>query len=160
MSRPSAQDVLATIETTLDDIVRPAVSGVEALSALATIGHLLRHVRLRLSFEADILSSEISLLTPLVNDIADWLEGVGAGSLAIPQDRPTSIGVDALAASTFAWRTAIDEGLEMLQAARATHGDDPAYRALRQRIRDYIATQIIEEARLIDPAFAGKGPRR
>lgn len=169
MIHPSAAQIVRNIEATLVAVVEPAVQTTTARSALATIGHLLRHVALRIDQEGQILTDDIAMQTALLRDIAayfatvgdvaraDGIHGVLADmadldmpypSLAIMGDRSAQLG------------DAIQDSLIFLQQQRATRQPDPAYQAVRAAIRDYLATQVLAEGALIHPAFEDKGPRR
>ncbi len=169
MIHPSAAQIVRNIEATLVAVVEPAVQTTTARSALATIGHLLRHVALRIDQEGQLLADDIAMQTALLRDIAayfatigddaraDAIHGVLADatdtdlpypSLAIMGDRSAQLG------------GAIQDVLILLQQQRAARQGDPAYQAVRAAIRDYLATQVLAEGALIHPAFEDKGPRR
>lgn len=164
---PTAREVLAMIERTLTDVVEPDCGTMAARSALATTGHLLRHVQLRLEHEGQVLTDDIAALRPLLHDVAAWLDRTGApvASIAAALSRtfratnayPT---LESLGEEAGTLRHALTDALERLIALRADHGTDPAYLALRQDIRTYLAAQINAEAVYVGPAFTGKGPRR
>ena len=164
---PTASEVLATIETTLVNVVVPDARSTSALSALATTGHLLRHVQLRLELEGQILTDDIAALRPLLADTSTWLSAQGNYVASVP----TALGTTwresgayptlaSLASEAGAMRHSLTDVLERLIELRDAHRDDQAYLALRTRIRTYLAGQIQSEAAIIDPAFAGKGARR
>lgn len=169
MIYPSAAQILRTIETTLVDVVEPAAGNVAARSALATIGHLLRHVVLRLDDEGQMLTDDIAALQALLAQLRDYLEGAGDGPQAanIAQaleraapvtDRYPSLTLMAERASTL--RQSLQDALAYLQSQRPERGADETYLTVRALIRDYLAFQIRAEAALIHPAFENKGPRR
>ncbi|MEO0030460.1 MAG: hypothetical protein RIS94_218 [Pseudomonadota bacterium] len=169
MINPSAVQILRTIETTLVDVVEPAVGSTTARSALATIGHLLRHVALRIEGEGQVLADDIARLETLLADVRAYLEGAGdstqAAAVAAGLDRaampvdgyPTLAMMGARAAGL---RQTLQDALVHLQAQRAARAADAGYAAARSAIRTYLGEQILAEATLIDPAFADHGPRR
>jgi hypothetical protein len=57
-------------------------------------------------------------------------------------------------------RGALVAAQQRLHELAASHVGDGDYQALREAIRHYIAAQLADEAKLIAPAFQGKGPRR
>lgn len=169
MIHPSAAQILRTIEATLVDVVEPAIQTTTARSALATIGHLLRHVALRIEQEGQILADDIAAQTELLRNIAAYFTATGDADradaihatlvgAAEPDARyPTLAMMGARAAPL---RQAIQDALVVLQDQRGARGGDPAYQAVRATIRDYLAAQIAAEGTLIHPAFQDKGPRR
>jgi hypothetical protein len=167
MIHPTCAEVLATIQTGFDEQIVPHLHDNEARSAAATIGHLLRHVALRIADEGQILHDDVARLEALLARIADWLEQVGEGEPSairavvidrVPPEAYPSLAV--LADRALALRGVLVAAQEALHRLAATHGSDPVYGELRQAVRDYIAAQLADEARLIAPAFQGKGPRR
>lgn len=167
MIHPTCAQVLATIQTGFEEQIVPTLHDTEARSAAATIGHLLRHVALRIEHEGQILLDDVARLGPLLRRIAAWLETSGEGGSeavhtalahAIPEGRYPSLAL--LGEQALTLRAALDHAQARLHALATRHGGDPAYGALREDIRNYIAAQLADEARLIEPAFARKGPRR
>lgn len=169
MIHPSAAQIVRNIEATLVDVVEPAVQTTTAHSALATIGHLLRHVALRIEQEGQILADDILVQQTLLADVAAYFTTAGdAGQAdaihaalaqsAAPDARYPSLGIMGTRASLL--RQAIQDALIFLQGDRETRNDDPAYQAIRTAIRAYLASEVQAEGTLIHPAFEDKGPRR
>lgn len=167
MIHPTCAEVLATIQNGFDEQIVPHLHDSEARSAAATIGHLLRHVALRIADEGKILHDDVNRLEALLGRIAGCFEQVGegdpAGIRAVIANRATPDtypSLSVLGERALALRGALVAAQEALHRLSATLGTDPAYIELRQALRDYIAAQLADEARLIAPAFQGKGPRR
>jgi hypothetical protein len=167
MIHPTCAEVLATVQTAFDEQVVPHLADSEAQSAAATIGHLLRHVALRIELEGQILSDDIARLEALLTGIADWFDAAGttgsqplreALEQRLPAGQYPSLAL--LGDRSLALRGALVAAQEALHGQASSHGTDPGYKALRERIRDYIAAQLADEGRMIAPAFQGKGPRR
>lgn len=169
MILPTAEDVLQTIEATLETVLRPALSGTVEQSAAVSIGHLLRHVRLRLAREGQILLDNMSATRPLLAEIATFFSDIGetdaAARIEAALARPSlPVGtyptLTDLGGAAGLLRRELEVALARLQALRATHGEVPEYLRLRIAIRTWIAGQLQAEAELIEPAFSGRGPRR
>ncbi|WP_336971998.1 hypothetical protein [Sphingobium aromaticiconvertens] len=169
MIHPSAAQIIRTIEATLVDVVEPAVQTTTARSALATIGHLLRHVALRIEQEGQILADDILVQRALLADIATYLATAGdadpgdaiqaaLAQAAAPDARYPSLSIMGARASLL--RQAIQDALIFLQDQRDPRKADPAYQAIRAAIRTYLAAEVQAEGTLIHPAFEDKGPRR
>jgi hypothetical protein len=169
MIHPSAAQIVRNIEATLVDVVEPAVQTTNARSALATIGHLLRHVALRIEQEGQILADDILVQQALLADVATYLATAGDADpadaiqaalthSAAPDSRYPSLSIMGARASLL--RQAIQDALIFLQRERDTRKDDPAYQAIRAAIRAYLAAEVQAEGTLIHPAFEDKGPRR
>jgi hypothetical protein len=60
MLNPTPTQILRNIEATLVEVVQPAATSTAAQSALATIGHLLRHVILYVEHGGQILADDIA----------------------------------------------------------------------------------------------------
>jgi len=169
MIHPSAAQIVRNIEATLAAVVEPAVQTTTARSALATIGHLLRHVALRIDQEGQLLADDIALQTALLRDIAAYFATIGEGARAdaihailadsaetdLPYPSLTIMGEQSAQLGQ-----AIQDALIELQQQRAARQPDPAYQTVRTAIRDYLAAQVLAEGALIHPAFEDKGPRR
>jgi hypothetical protein len=167
MIHPTCAQVLATIQTTFEGQIVPLLADAEARSAAATISHLLRHVALRIESEGQILQDDAGRLEVLLGRIADWFEQSGTGDpaairAATGRKLPSGVypGLALMGEQVLALRAALVDAQERLHALAENHGGDPAYADLRQAIRDYIGAQLADEAKLIEPAFLGKGPRR
>jgi len=160
--------VLATHET----VVRPSLTSTFEQSAAATISHLLRHVALRIEVEGQILTDDIADARKLLVEVRSYLEALDDAGAARQRTRITeglerqfrAAGVypalASLAEEAGSLRQTITTALEYLQSIRPAHGDDAAYRHIRDKIRGYIVEQLRRESELIEPAFADKGPRR
>lgn len=169
MINPSTAQIVRTIETTLVDVVEPAASSVAARSALATIGHLLRHVALRIEDEGQLLTDDIAALQGLLAQLRDYMEAAGdapqAMAIADALDRSAPMAgrypsLTLMAERAAILRQSVQNALAHLQDQRAERGKDKAYCAARALIRAYLTRQIEAEATLIHPAFEDKGPRR
>jgi hypothetical protein len=167
MIHPTCGEVLATIQTGFEEQIVPHLGPAEARSAAATIGHLLRHVALRIENEGQILFDDLRRLEAVLERIAAWFETSGLGDAAairtvldqtLPQD--TYPGLTLFGERALALRGALVAAQDVLHQLAASHGSDPDYAALREAIRGYIAAQLEDEAKLITPAFQGRGPRR
>lgn len=167
MIHPSCTQVLCTIQTSFEEQIVPHIADGEARSAAATIGHLLRHVVLRIEDEGQILTDDIARLRTLLTQIAAWFDVTGLGDSAGLQ----AVVSKRLPTDTYPSLTLLGEealglrgGLVMAQATlhelASTHDGNAGYQALRDAIRGYITAQLTDEARLIAPAFQGRGPRR
>lgn len=167
MIHPTCTEVLATIQTSFETQIVPFLQDKEAQSAAATIGHLLRHVALRIELEGQILSDDVVRLEALLGRIAHWFDEAGldapapiGAALSEASHEGVFPGLDALGERALRLRGALAAAQDALQGLAAHHKSTPGYAALRQEIRSYIAVQLSDEAKLIAPAFQGKGPRR
>lgn len=169
MIHPSAVEIIRNIEATLVDIVEPAVQTTTARSTLATIGHLLRHVALRIEDEGQLLTDDIAALKTLLGELVTYLSSAGdadrargiATSMSAaepPAGRYPSVQI--LATQAAALRAVVQDILSYLQSQREARRDEPDYQAARAAIRAYLTADVLAEARLIHPAFEDKGPRR
>jgi hypothetical protein len=169
---PSASAVLHAIETTFASVIRPALTGTAERSAAATIEHLLRHVRVRIRHEGQILLDDVAALRTLLESVEQYLRGLDdAAAMAQAeslerfrhsQSRAVNVypDLESLAGEAGAFRAALTSALVFLQSVRVRLGTDSDYQRIRGAIRAYIAWQIQSEDELILPAFDGFGPRR
>jgi hypothetical protein len=169
MLNPTPTQILRNIEMTLVDVVEPAVTTTTARSALATIGHLLRHVILYVEQGGGVLAEDVADSYTLLDRLVTYYRLDGSDAQlrlivdAVTQadqmaDDRTSLNATARRAAIL--RQAVQDALIDLQEQRAEKAGNPAYNAIRKDIRDYLARQLSAEAALIHPAFADKGPRR
>ncbi len=171
MLLPTSVDLLRCIERTLETVITPALTGLGERSAAATMGHLLRHVRVRIEREGPMLLDEIGVLRPLLAQAEAYLSGLSPDELAATQLRSGIAGlvgrtqysggyrsVASLAEEVSALRQGICDVLSFLQSRSA--GEGPGADHLRVAIKRYIAWEAEQEATIIDPAFEGFGPRR
>jgi hypothetical protein len=170
MLLPTSVDVLRCIERTLDTVVAPALTGTGERSALATIGHLLRHVALRIELEGPMLAEDIAVARPLLAQVDAYLGSDGANAAAAAQRarltdllaRPAQTegyrSVASLAEEVTALRQGVCESLEFVQSRLSDA--DPQAKAVHDALLRYVAWEVEMEAKIIDPAFEGFGPRR
>jgi hypothetical protein len=166
MLLPTSIDLLHCIEKTLETVIVPTHTGTGERSAAASMGHLLRHVALRIEHEGGILTEEIAMLRPLLERVASYLPSRGdaqavAEALRRTLSQPSPAGyrnVTSLTAEVSSLRQCVCDALEYLLAHSATL-DEPG-RQLHQELLAYMAWEVRQEARVIDPAFEGYGPRR
>jgi hypothetical protein len=163
MIHPTCLEVLATVQSAFTREIVPRLTDVDARSTAATIEHLLRHIALRIEHEGQILTTDIARLCDLLQEAAAWQQDCGTDASALRD----LLAAEARAAG--AYRNLEQQGEAALRLRSAlvdvqrelmvTDGDEGS-RALQAKMRDYIALQLTDEAKLIDPAFTGKGPRR
>lgn len=170
MIHPRATDILKTVDATIEAKVIPSLKDLDGRSAIATIRHLLRLVRVRIEEEGQILVDDVAALSNLLPTVASYLRSVGGAEVEagrIEQVLETAApeagrypSLDQLAEQAGKLREAVYRALKQLQEMRDSHGNDANYRATRSAIRDYIVWQNEQERKLIAPAFYGQGPRR
>lgn len=165
MIHPTCLEVLATVQSTFTRDIVPKLNDVEARSAAATIEHLLRHIALRIEHEGKLLTDDIARLVPLLDSIADWMDARHMRSadnirLALETEAKATgeyRNLDELGAAALSLRRALVEAQQLLYPHE---GSDPRAAALRGDVQCYIGEQLTDEAKLIEPAFSGQGPRR
>lgn len=158
---PTAADMLKTVQATFDCVIRPDLGSTATRSAAASLGHMLRIATLRIESEGQILHDERARLDALLPQVAAWLgrEGhVVAASIAarppIADDVYPSLAI--MAGEVGALRQGVCDALEALQGLTL----DPAGNRLLSELHGYIAWQLEQEGKMIDPATIGHGPRR
>lgn len=167
MIHPSCSQILATIQTSFDDQIVPNIVGDEARSTAATMAHLLRHVALRIEVEGQLLMDDIARLRALLLQISAWFDTIRQGNSAalravlsdcLPEGIYPSLSL--LGKQAFGLRAALVSAQEELYNLADAHGHDAGYKAIREGIAQYITAQLADEAKLVAPAFQGKGLRR
>jgi hypothetical protein len=171
MLLPTSVDVLRCVERTLQTVIAPTLTGAAERSAAATIGHLLRHVALRIEREGAMLFTEIGTFRPLLSQAASCLEvnfpddteathvrDSIAAVLARPVDSKGYRDVSSLAEEVGALRQSVCDALTFMhrQEAPLTGSMKSVYEAMQR----YTGWELEQEAQIIDPAFEGFGPRR
>lgn len=172
MHVPSAIDVLISVENTLEKVVRPRLVGTTERSALASIGHLLRHARLRIETEGQNCLEDIADLERLLTSGRDYcrklatpqaaacVQAIEAAINRPPRSASVYPTLERLSAEVSLLRGALQTLLDFLVSIRVQQQSSSDYQELRQGIRRQMAAEIEREAKLIDPAFDGQGPRR
>lgn len=166
MINPRPKDVLENLIATLDDKVLPRLKETDLLSAVTTTKHLIRYVLNQLAHEPDSFAAELPRLTDLLGQAKDFLANTGDAPEVLAQvtaalaDTATPANHEALAQRIQTLREGLHAALGHLIEQRDTYQANPAYTPLRNAIRDYLAWQNVEEARIIAPTYYGQGPRR
>jgi hypothetical protein len=171
MLLPTSVDVLRCVERTLETVIVPKLTGLGERSAAATIGHMLRHVALRIEHEGQMLSDEIGMLRPLLAQVETYLGTLprdDGGAARLRADMTALLarqfgsggyrGVASLAEEVSELRQSVCDALEFVQ--RQAPGQTGPAGKLNEALQRYIAWEIEQEAKIIDPAFEGFGPRR
>jgi hypothetical protein len=151
--------------------VEPALAGdLTGRSALATVRHLLRLIRIRIEQEGGLLSDDIDRLARLLTEAGEYFATLPDGGGAVARqvadaqahaERPPGYeSLDQIGARAKVLREALYQALTQLQQIRAERKDDPAYVALRDAIRAYLVAENADERKMMEPAFYMKGPRR
>lgn len=168
MIHPRATDILKTVDATIEAKVIPSLKDLDGQSAIATVRHLLRLVRVRIEEEGQVLADDVAALRRLLPTIAAYLhpidrsaaERIEAVLKTAGPDAGRYPSLDRLADEAGQLREAVYQALKHLQGMRDSRGNDTDYRETRTAIRDYIVWQNEQERKLIAPAFYGQGPRR
>lgn len=172
MLLPTAVDVLRCVERTIETVITPALTGAAERSAAATVGHLLRHVALRIEREGALFAAEIAQLRPLLADSDRMLQhdfaasaeakGVRAAIAAALAEQPAAPhgyrDLASMAAEVTALRQCVCATLDLIQRSEASLS--VAARDIHESFQRYVAWELDNESKLIDPAFEGFGPRR
>jgi len=171
MLLPTSVDLLRCIERTLDTVVAPVLTGTGERSALATVGHLLRHVALRIELEGPMLVDDIARVRPLLAQVRAFANSTPVKDaeaaaltarltqlLAPSAQRSGYRSVASLAEEVTALRQGVCDSLAFVQTRLSEAA--PAAKALHDDLLRYVAWEADQEAKIIDPAFEGFGPRR
>lgn len=159
MFRPTTDEILRSISRDFDEHVRPDPAGPFAVSLSLTISNLLRHVRLRDEREEGLIAADTTELVALLEQARDFAgrydapiaDRIETGLAAAPE--PALPASKAAARRWTDLRWLLTSTIEALQAMRPSHGDDLAYRALREAIRAYLDRSLARESTLITEAF-------
>ncbi len=158
---PTAAEMLKTVERTFETVIKPELASTTTRSAAATISHMLRIATLRIETEGQLLHDERARLNELLPRIAAWLKARGKDSRPAISDRPAldetvypSLAL--MAEEVGALRQGVCEALDALQET----GCDSEGEQLLDELKGYIAWQLDQEGKMIDPATLGNGPRR
>lgn len=167
MINPRPTDVLENLIATLDGSILPRLKETDVLSAATTTRHMLNYVLNQLRHEPACFAAELPRLNDLLAQARRFFDDVGAGEASQAIDaaqaaaaNPALIGHEGLAASIGHLREGLHDALRLLIEQRETWASRTGYTSLRGAIRDYLAWQNIEEAKIVAPAFYGQGARR
>ncbi|HKR47778.1 MAG TPA: hypothetical protein VJU59_50305, partial [Paraburkholderia sp.] len=165
-------EILHCVDHALLDASDPELGRMSVKSALATCRHMVRHVEVRLRLETAVLLDDIDTARSLLTQLATHVDTLGEGQARIAQHiRSTLVNESAeldsagddlarVRARALSLREQVYQTLVALQALDASIKDTAHYRQARGLIREYIAYELQQEARLIAPAFKGQDPRR
>lgn len=165
---PTLADVVHSISGAIDEVIAPKLEGLRERSTITTIRHLLRLVENGIEDEGQVLYDEVNQLKPLLREVATGfaaqpgLEHVAAAireSLAIERDPAIYPSIRLLAQDIGRLRGLVCDALVALRALPVS-ASSAATQTAHQRLREYIAWQLKNEARVIEPAFRGHGARR
>jgi hypothetical protein len=158
---PTAADMLKTVEQTFENVIKPDLSTTATRSAAATLGHMVRIATLRIETEGQILHDERSRLNAMLPQIAAWIASLGQPVASTIAARPRfsddvypSLAI--MAAEVGALRLGVCDALEALQNCDL----DTEGKRLLAELHTYVAWQLEQEGKMIDPATIGHGPRR
>lgn len=170
MIYPTANDILRCVDQTLADASDIDMPRMAVKSALATSRHMIRHVDLRTQVEAEILHDDMVMTTTLLGQTLAYIDKASVPALdtlareirAVLATGSTAPGeaTGALQARVLVLREQAYGALARLQKLDKADKEQEPYQELRQRFRNYITAELTQEARMVVPAFLGKGPRR
>lgn len=168
---PTAFDIIRAAEETLANVVMPGLSSQNERSAATTIQHLLRFAAHRLEHEGQILLDERRLVRELLERVSGYFETSvfdpsGTAQLANEMRQTLArehkpdvyLTLALLAQEVNELRGHVGSALALLLAHETEL--DAQGPALIHEIRQYLKLQIMEEGKLVDSAFRGRGPRR
>jgi hypothetical protein len=169
---PSASQILKVCSDTLQHVVQPTLTDKVAISAAQTMSHLLRHVTLRIESEGQMLFEDAATLRELLARVSAFLGALDdSASRAVAKQITAAIALRfrppeaypalaSLADEVKSLREMLNVALDHLHSLRESCGEREDYRNVRAAIRAWMKREIEQEERLIEPAFAGLGPRR
>jgi hypothetical protein len=166
MSKTVVPDVAAVIRCigdTMDEIILPALTTPVQRSAGATMRHLLRYAAAQIDTQGQMLLDEQHRLHKLLGEACIFLDGIPAGTALAAAIRATRAekrdptiypSLSLMASEVGNMRQHVCDLLVILQSLNS------AGESLHNEIRAYIAWQIEQEGKVVEPAFLGFGPRR
>lgn len=166
MIYPTVVDVIRRCGEAMDSVVIPGLPEFKDRSSATTIRHLLNFVADRIDIEGQLLFDEIARVHGLLaeigdhfgarpgqdSEIEDWLVD-SRSTLERRRDPSVYPALPTLAEEVNHLRDLICRALAILKSEQGSG-------ATRDKIRAYISWQIKQEAKLIEPAFRSRGPRR
>lgn len=150
---PTAADMLKTVADTFEKVLKPDLTSTSTRSSAATVGHMLRIATLRIEVEGQILLDEERKLRDLLPHVQAYL---GKGMLPPARDTSLYPSLALMAAEVGALRQGVCDALEALQGRDL----DAEGKQLLSELHSYVAWQLEQEGKMIDPATIGHGPRR
>ena len=172
MIYPTPADVLRCVEHTTQMMADETMPRMAVKSALATSGHLIRHVELRMKLERSILLDDVDKASAMLSKLASYLSSGSTHRVKLATDiRATLASAPQLLSAVpddteivreraKVLRELLYVSLKELQSATAEEKAAKDYQEIRRQMREYITYQIKQEGKLITSAFFGHGPRR
>lgn len=164
---PSATDVLSRTREAFQDLIVPSLVGQSERSASATIDHMLRYVERLIDQQGQTLLDEEIRLKVILSAAATWLAQLDdraplaadiQATIAREKDPEVFTTLAMMQDAVATLRQHVCDVLLALQALGDSKGSDGE--RLHEQLRDYIRWQLLEEEKLVEPAFVGHGPRR
>lgn len=166
---PTATETVRNVRQALEDWIRPATQGSNAYSYATTAIALCHHVEIRLELEGQQLFDEIARLRLLLDGSVGVMErhekgaAIAAGirrTLSENRDPMVYPTLSATSGYVARLRQHVCDLQNIIIAEDEAGIASDEVRALRGAIRDYMAWQLNEEGKIVEPAFRGRGPRR
>jgi hypothetical protein len=160
---PNVAAVINCIGDTMDEILLPALTTPVQRSAGVTARHLLRYTAAQIDAQGQMLLDESLRLHKLLSEACIFLDGIPSGTalaaairatLAEQRDPTIYPSLSIMAAEVGTLRQHVCDLLILLQSLNG------AGEKIHNQIRAYIAWQIEQEGKIVEPSFLGFGPRR
>lgn len=166
---PTAAETIRNVRQALENLIRPATAGSSAYSYATTAIGLCRHAEIRLELEGQQLFDEIARLRPLLERAATIMAshhhgGEVAEAIRATLRRERDPLVYPTLAATGEEVAVLRQHVCDIQAIIIPEDEagtaSAEVTALREDIRAYIGWQLVEQGKIVEPAFRGRGPRR
>jgi len=158
--RPTPEEVLKSISYTFDELIRPDPLSPLAVSYSLTVSNMLRQLLLSLQHEEGLITEDTAALRTVLEQARDFLQRHSSKSITLERiSGDLAVKPDGAAPAKAArehWRAlrwTLEDTINHLQEMRNKFAEDPAYRDLRQSIRDYLDQSLERENTLIAGAF-------
>lgn len=165
--KPSASHLIEAARLALEEYVAPDVKGELAASAVRSIKMILRHLAVRSECEGEILWAENRALRSVLSQCAEVLKEMRQppGTDLAPR-LAQALSTSKVEAAEYpstglldeentAMRFLLDEVLNAVLSALATHPEREALVTMRGAIRAHLDQQLLRERVLYFPVFTG-----
>jgi hypothetical protein len=162
---PSNDKIIQCMQFSFESILMPKIDGDYEKSQGMTMLNLFRYTRELAEREGPMLWSEKKALVTVLEKVAAYLATVPSGDvrslqqdlgLPLPQAPEGYPSIEYLNSVVVLLKAKLDAALSYLVGVPKAAKADPAYRAIRQSIRDYLVDNIQRDDELMRASFTSR----
>jgi hypothetical protein len=159
--RPAPLDLLATLRTSLNDTLLPAIEDRWARYVANAMDLVLQHLELRLAGELDSLAEDSADMATTLADVVQRASSAGPGwtglGALVPEAGSAPSPLDEATAHNERLRSVVVEVIQWLDAHEPGL-DPPAVEEVREALMQLVRRQLDRASTFVEPLFMSFGP--